>query len=694
MLPLYYYGSDNEAQAFYTIPWWRKKRPDGSGFSALIPVYYHGHSDYGSSFYSLPWLRRTNADDTGWHTSFPLYFHNRSAQASSFYSLVWSANRSDDGSGWDTTIPLYYRSFSTNGSAFYSLLWNAQSHPDGVSWNAAFPFYYGARSSDGSVMVTPFYARKLHDDGSMAWRCYIPLVYVNEDYDSHFMTLLGGRWRLGDRESWIALPLLSGGTQNADAGRNIYLAGVGGHQWDGEESSHYVFPLYYRAPYSKSLVSLPYSTWNDGQRQYSVIPPLLSGWYTEDDLSRALILAGLTGYRCGGDHPYHYVLPLYYSAPNDGNFFSLPYSRWGSGNRSNHLVLPLLSGWYTGEDSSGGTYALGLAGFRSGGAYSYHYAFPLYYSAPETGSFLSIPYATWRSGTRRHHTIPPLLSGWSEAPESTDYLLLGGLAYWRKGLDQVDASHLVPFYMWSRDEYFYSVLYGRSRQKSYYFTPLAGRYENGSGRSGSWLIPLYWHRRSLSSDEVEGYYFPLGYYKTGQDRTNHGFWGLYDYDRWTRPAESEQEVRESKRLTYFLAMGKSTEDWTYSQGESHERKLRNYRKGQSFFPLWHRRIKENLVSQRRLETSSVLGILYDTRHEEEVVDGKDHDYFRRRILRRVFHYEKLNGDVSTDIFPGITVDSYKNGYYKLSFMWRLFRYENDPQSGKKELDLLFLPLKR
>ncbi len=767
-IPFYFYNSNPDYKAIYTLPWWMKEYADGSGWHALAPLYYRSHSDEGSAFYSLPWFSKTRADGSGWHTSIPLYYRGYSAEASSFYSLPWLSRKTADGNGWSATIPIYYHGYSPDSSAFYSPVWMSERHPDGASWQASFPFYYGAASADGSVVITPFYARKQHANGSLAWRCYIPFVYVNEDYDAHFMTLLGGRWRLGDQQNWIALPLLSGGASNADGGRNIYLGGLAAQRWDEAGSSHYVLPLYYRAPQSGTLVTLPYSTWADGEAQNHVIPPLLSGWkstddstrailaagvagfraggsspysylaplyyaapkqktfvslpyatwangdrnvhllppllsgwYSEDEVSRGLLAAGLAGYRTGGDHPFHYVFPLYYSAAADDTFYSIPYSTWRNGDRKNHLVLPLLSGWHSGSESSGGTFALGLAGYRKGEPYSYSYAAPFYYCAPEKDAFLSLPYATWRYGRRQQHVVPPLLSGWSASPDSTDYLLAGGLAYWRQGLDGVEASHLLPFYAWSKDQYFYSVLYGSNNQKSYFATPLVGRYENGSGKSGSWALPLYWHRRKLATDAVQGYYFPLGYYKRNDTLSNHGFFGLYDstrtrYNRQISDRNGKEEwyANETRRFHYLLFFGQSDEYWNYktdAQGE--DRVLDRYVKKQGFFPLWNHSIREQASAGKRLEKSSVLGMLYDTRHEEEHAQ-QEHDYFRRRVLWRLFHYEKLNGDVSADVFPAITVDSYESGYYKLSVFWRLFRYEKDPENEKTKLDLLFIPFKR
>jgi hypothetical protein len=65
---------------------------------------------------------------------------------------------------------------------------------------------------------------------------------------------------------------------------------------------------------------------------------------------------------------------------------------------------------------------------------------------------------------------------------------------------------------------------------------------------------------------------------------------------------------------------------------------------------------------------------------------------RSRVLWRLWHYERSNGDVSVDIFPAITYDTKTNGFKSASFLWRCFRYERG-KDGKK-LDLLFVPIMR
>ena len=72
---------------------------------------------------------------------------------------------------------------------------------------------------------------------------------------------------------------------------------------------------------------------------------------------------------------------------------------------------------------------------------------------------------------------------------------------------------------------------------------------------------------------------------------------------------------------------------------------------------------------------------------------KGESYSRHRVLWKLWDWERENGDVSLDVFPGFTYDSKKDGYSKTSFLWRFFRYENDPKSGKK-VDVLFVPVWR
>ncbi|MCF7816583.1 MAG: hypothetical protein K9M54_01775 [Kiritimatiellales bacterium] len=680
------------ADSWFALGLGRRVTSSNRSGSHVIPFYYYNRDPSATSFYTVPWWSKSYADDSGWNMLLPVYYRSYSTNASAFYSLPWYGKKRSDGSGWHASIPFYYHSYSNGASAFYSLPWLSEKHGDGSAWQAAFPFYYGSSSTNGSLMLTPLYGRKLQADGSPSWRCLFPIVYLDETKDSHFLTLLGGRWSMGDRYNWLVFPLLSGGAKKADTGRNIWLGGLAGQQWSGDETSHYVFPLYYAAPYAGAFASLPYATWNTGIRQAHVLPPLLSGWYTDESGKSGSILAcGLAGHRSGGTDAYSYVFPLYYSAPGSDMFLSLPYAKWPSGNSQCHLVLPLLSCWETSPDATRAMLAAGLVGFRTGKD-GYHYVFPLYYSAPDEDSFVSLPYATWRTGDKQSWMLPFLLSGRNFENNATETMLLGGLAYWKTEGAEVQSSQILPFYLWSQDECFYTALYGKNRQMEYYATPLVGRYGDGNGTSGSWVFPFYRHKR-LSADEVKGRYLLLGYYDKSPTESRYGFYGLYGYDR--KDAADEQQADDCKDINYLLYLGQIKERREYGETDGAGQKtLLGYHKTHSLFPLWNHEIKDDLSAKNRLETSALLGCLYDSRHEQKDDGGEPRDYLRRRVLWRLYHSEKLNGDASTDMFPAITIDSYKNGYYKFSFLWRLFRYEKDPENGTKKLDLLFIPFRR
>ena len=618
MLPFYYYQDDPTSTMLYTLPWWQKENADGTGFHALAPVFYKGFGPDYSSFYSFPWLSQKRAD----------------------------------GSGWQTSIPFFFRSYADDASAFYSPLWMSEKHPDGTAWQASFPFYYGATTADGSVRITPLYARKLHKDGSTAWKCYVPFVYFNEDYDAHFMTPLGGYWKMGENKNWLALPLLSGGAKDATSGRNVYAAGLAGQRWDETGRANYIFPLYYRAP-------------------------------------------------------------------QQGTFVSIPYATWANDARTNYVSLPLLSKWYKGENASGGMFAAGLAGYKKGGADPYSYALPFYYSSKE--SFVSLPYASFPYKSGKVHLIPPLLSGWSElSDDEREVALLLGLVYWRSQDGLVEKSHVWPLYDWEQEDHLYTALYGHNKEMSYFATPLVGRYEASGGYDGSWAFPFYSHKRNLSDDSVRGNYLLAGQYAKGTGWKRHSFWSVYNYWHTERqwkytvgegnfpywkyrgiftedfdPGRKLDLEENSKDFNYLLDFGAMDEDWlTASDPETGEPLVELHSKAHSLFLLWDYSLEENRMDKLSRENFSLLGFLYDKRREIGDAENPEHDYLRKRVLWHLIHYEKLNGDVTTDIFPAITVDSYQNGYKKVSVLWRLFRYEKDPENGTKKLDLFFIPLKR
>ncbi len=97
------------------------------------------------------------------------------------------------------------------------------------------------------------------------------------------------------------------------------------------------------------------------------------------------------------------------------------------------------------------------------------------------------------------------------------------------------------------------------------------------------------------------------------------------------------------------------------------------------------------IGDERRSNGHVLWLLYRWSGQEGV-EGEE-DWARRRVLWKLWDWERRGEDVSLDIFPGVTWDSKADGYRKASWLWRLFRWERDAQ-GRTSVDVLFIPVWR
>ena len=97
------------------------------------------------------------------------------------------------------------------------------------------------------------------------------------------------------------------------------------------------------------------------------------------------------------------------------------------------------------------------------------------------------------------------------------------------------------------------------------------------------------------------------------------------------------------------------------------------------------------VGDVRQWSGHVLGLLYRWSGWKGV-EGEE-DWARRRVLWKLWDWERRGEDVSLDVFPGVTWDSRGDGYRKASWLWRLFRWERDAE-GATKVDVLFLPVWR
>ena len=327
----------------------------------------------------------------------------------------------------------------------------------------------------------------------------------------------------------------------------------------------------------------------------------------------------------------------------------------------------------------------------------------------------------------------PLLLAWQRWDKAdNDLNILLGLFNQHWG-DSNRSGYLLPLCAYDRnDRLFLTPLVGWDKPDAkdpagywYPLTPLTGL-RTGSEKGG-WLFPLFDHTSNISNGLYSTRFLLLGYdglsrhswNKGHSSRQAYGFFPLFSHSLNTSaytnaPAGgvTEQVNTSDRQLllrysgenrTVCRALPEGSRPETTSTNAFHAAKLRtDYCRTTTsggIFPLWSSESSlETRLDGTRLQEdsgSSVLLALYDTKRELKPKTDTDPplDYERRRILWRVWHYEKRNGDVSVDLFPAITYDTHADGFSKTSFLWRLFRYEKHPGGGV-DVDLLFLPLKR
>ncbi|MCL1910196.1 MAG: hypothetical protein FWG05_04600, partial [Kiritimatiellaeota bacterium] len=442
-----------------------------------------------------------------------------------------------------------------------------------------------------------------------------------------------------------------------------------------------------------------FERWKNGGYHWHLFP--LVGQTRKNNGHSAWWLAKLGGYNYTENSSAHWQFPFYFygnyenrKKGNDHVFLSPFWFDIQQLDVHSYAIPPLLT-WQTGNEF----YSLaGLFNQRLHTPWkkSSGYFFPFYAYDNNDDSFLSLAYSSFGDTT----FIPPLLSWWNRGPKTygTDLWLFGGL--FRQNFhapENQTKGHLLPLYAYGKngddESWFYTPIYGQNRDQNnkfrYYLTPIVGsEYHDWNKSRAWWLFPLVWHDsnpRLQIGDTLE-------YARA-----------FFDKDAKERPPS--YHYSKNNVLLGMLAGSKyeqSFERYLYNSIFRKSRNRPNYSEKSSFyiFPFWQSFGEKLLVFDNEitgithddsLKKNSVLFFLYDYKHEHS--DIEEHDYVRRRVLWRLYHYERLNGDVALDIFPAITWDSKTDGARKFSFLWRFFRYESAPDKNTK-LDILFIPIRR
>ncbi len=435
------------------------------------------------------------------------------------------------------------------------------------------------------------------------------------------------------------------------------------------------------------------------------------------------------------------IFPLFWGTDSDNNPYQTLFPIYWNGHGYNSL-FPI---WiYRNLDGERHLSAIaGIAGLSAEKECKANWCFPLWYWNSK-GTFVTTVFGRWKSGW----AAPPLLS-WGESKENGDWnafflLGLGGATkrgnkveqwafplynrekYTSRGTNQVCDTHLIlnlvgwetkneklessytfPLFYWNRNG---SLL-----------TPLGGRMVDG-GTTNIYVTPLV---RATSGEKTGGMVFPLWEHekhsgfgeKTGwldSERLPDAvrIWTGVETNRvWNKEKNAYDSV-ESKRRRASHVYAYNETDWLllfpwhdrvngnlgYGDSTNSYKLARTIRRGNGLLldydytrKATYSALDRSKQSDKEESEVSFLIWLYSYDGATDLMKSKVRS--RHRVLWKLWDWQEENGNVSLDVFPGFTYDSKTNGYAKTSFLWRLFRYESDPQKGTA-IDFLFTPVWR
>lgn len=650
----------------------------------LLPIFHTSRDTQDRSVQTLlgGWTRDASGASTDWWALPILGGGSRSPQASRASALLGLYGHHRDAvSRGSRLLPLYYHKASDNLSLFLSPLYLSRSSPGAGGWSLVPPLGLYRHSESGSSFHSLLYSQGADRAKARRWSCLLPLYYADRDPEgASFVTALGGWWTERSGRSWAVYPLLSGGRRRADGG-DLWIGGPLFHaSWNAQGRSHWLLPLYAYDHAGDTFLSLPYSSWTtEDDRTVRLFPPLLSS-YTGGASRWDLWTLGGLGHFSGGEQAgTSHLVPLYYGNRRTGTRLTPLYAAWEADSGRMRFIPPLLTAWRVND-------------------------------ARRTETFLSPLYATWEDDIGRLRAIPPLLSASYRDGDRRGIVGLLGLFHARWGGEAGRrAGHLLPLYYFD-DQTFLTPLAGSLKTDGttsrYWLTPLLGT--RSGGTRGSWLFPLYSHTAQPDLQTSQGWFLLAGEYRRAPREDLTRFPLLFKHQRWrgsAGPAGRGPHDRQGWRFNALLLAHGASLDYTETRlptaaldsGSSPRAAINEpmHRGESGLFPLWNYQCERSATGRWTRASGNLLLALFDYRHEQGRAppDPAPHDYSRWRVLFRLYHHERLNGATSIDLFPAITIDrDPAAGKRKVSFLWRLFRYERAP--GSRAVDLLFLPVWR
>ena len=706
----FFWSRGGGGSGFCVFPiFWSEATESGSLWNTLWPLYYYESKETSdrdeSEFWALCYLAGFERSGGKFlnHRLLPLYLWNDG----DFYSLPYSRYRDSDTVKSRVLCGLAGCNSNTNGAYESSWLFPLYYHDKDEFVTPLFgktadadwliPLYYHDRES----LLTPLFGMK----GETHWT--LPLYYKDE---TKFLTALGGRyedaewvlplywrdkdtfaslpyWRQlgadGEIDSAFSLPLLSGYVRDSQSGdRLLYvLLGLGGHVWNDETGgAGWMFPLYYRD--SESFYTLLYGRnprrrwlfplYFDGEER-TYITPLFgrnkkegSEWllplYWRDEDSFVTPVFGRSG-------DSSWLVPLYFRSESGIN--TPVVSVWDDAKKGERgfFSLPLLSGatWATNSCERSWFALAGLVGGSSDatGADRWGWAFPLFIRNAGN-SFYSLPYS-WDGG----------------GCATTNTYFAAGLAGVRSG--QKEGGWLFPVFDKKKDADFDEKVAWLDRDT----LPDDIRFSMRVVTNMEWNANLR---------KMEGVARDLVSAPSFYSQDTRSYFLFADNDRWLTCDIDWSDYLMDKRPLRRKREGEADPKKKRPADQaSYEMQLRHERGNRLLFKqTGTRTVAFDSLTRRKTKdeesgAASFLMFLYQNERRADRVKGTS--YASHRVLWKLWDWEEENGDVALDVFPGFTYDSKKDGYSKVSLLWRLFRYENDPKEGRK-IDLLFIPVWR
>ena len=742
LLPLYWYSRDEDGSCFFSLPWWYQSKVSGEDWQCLPPVFFRYADPTGSKIFTPVWLKNSSADGLeGWHAVLPLYYSNKDGtllslpfmrwrdgnQATTVIPplLSWSTSspqghdtwlagplvhsRCDTASSVQHVLPFFYSASDSNRATFISLPWSSSADSNGEAWRLLPPLFYQSSGTNHSTIITPLWASG-HDQ-SAAWQTLIPLYFSRTNETGQVLATLLGGYRTDETSAhWLAYPLLSWGGRTQEGGEVWALAPLVHGRWGKDGGASHVLPFYYWDGQDKTFLSLPWCRWGEEKEHTTVIPPALSWLHSTPEYEDLWLAGGLAHWSWGAQPNSQYVLPLFYNNPSTGTQLTPLWSRWGDATNQT-TMLPFALSWLTQQPGCDDLWLLGpLAHWSWGAQAGSQHLLPLFYNNSITGTQLTPLWWHWKDGEQQKTVIPLALSQYTKKDDERELSVALGLFHNQRDAQGQHRSQLVPVYTYNRDDQsFLTPLFGWQRGERgwvYPVTPLLGLL-TGQEHSGGWVFPLYSHVRDTTSGDISDW-FLWGHYWKRQMQSRSIFFPFYGYTNFgALGSESPPEQRYGATygkdffcIPYSWYRNTETVHPVVLKTRQHEVMpaplVRDRHLEHGVFPLWSHTAFVSGDQTRTNVDTSVLLMLYDYKRDVQAATATQleaTDYIRSRVLWRLWHYEQTNCTVSVDLFPGITYDRKPDGFKKISWLWRLFRYERDPDGGHK-FDLLFIPFVR